>query len=194
MERDSLQFDVSKENDRASKEWMRSYRLLLWAILLGVVGFASFFSVALVGAFGLRAHIPPEDFWIVATMYGLVITGTAVLAFGIFWLYRPGGQYLNLNSRGIAFVYRDGRMLEWQWSNPNFHMRISRSESLNTGTSPNPLNQIAIQSALHPHFELSEAAFSAIVSAAASQGLHVKRSVTSLPGGIAWERVVISKS
>jgi hypothetical protein len=165
---------------------------LLLAILAFLLGFGLLFTLALVGLLPYHAHVGSADYWIVASMYTLVVALASIIAYAAFWLYRPGARYLLLNSRGLTLEYADGHAIERKWSSPGFRLRISAAGTLDSSSAEVRLIQIAIQSVRLPHFELSEGALSAIVSCATAQNLEVRKWRVPLLGGKVWERLLIT--
>ena len=188
----SLRFDVSQENEHAYHEWIRNYRLLLSFALVLLVGLDILFALALVGSPHLRAHVPVGDYWIVASWYAMAVFLGCLMAYGVFWLYRPGARCVEVTFQEIRLEYADGRSLAWQWASPNFRLRISATGSVDSRSNQPKLLQMAIQSLHHPHFELNEGALSAILSTARANNLDIRTNRTPWPGNGFWDRIFIS--
>lgn len=179
-------FDISRENWEAYIGLNRGYRMLLAVILAALLCEALFLAVA---TFRAGPSTPLRTIALIAlgTLAGIC----GVLAYGVFYLYRPGPDQVVVDPDGATFKFRNGRAIVIRWSRPRLRLRISRVVSRGTRAPSSQVVSVAIQGIKYPHMQLNQSALVAMLGAARSRNLQISESRVGRPDGGYWERIWI---
>jgi hypothetical protein len=185
-------FDIASVNNAAYRQWIRSYRYLLSSLLIVLVGFECFFALILARlTAGLHSVSATDVPYVISAM--VVVGGLCgLLAYAVSWMYRPGARSILVTAEGLTVAFNRGRPFELRWTNPRFRLRISRTAAPgNAEVGASGETQIAIQSARHPHIELTGPALSCILDAARARNLEVNELSVSLSQARSWDRIFV---
>lgn len=187
-------FDLTRENQEAYRKWNRSYRWLLAAILVALLGLALLLALVLLAPASHHPPYTPRLVGYVSVTYAVIIFLCGLLAYGIFWTYRRGPDGVSIGEEGLIFDWNQGRRIVLRWMDSRFRLRVSRVAYPDPRV-PNILSvQTAIQSLRYPYIELSEEALDAILVASRAHALEVSELRVLRTGGGYWDRIWIRRA
>jgi hypothetical protein len=186
-----VQFEISKDNERAYRDWIRSYRFILGASLVLILGVGLFFGLAIADSSTAHSRLASVGVLPIVGAYVAVALLCGLLAYGAFWIYGRGPTQLTISVDGLLFDFKNGRMIRVRWADPGFSLRLSRIGFKNLADPGSQSTRVEVQSLRYPHIELNEPVLDVILSTARAMNLEVKESRTIWPDERYWDRIVI---
>lgn len=191
VEAEPIRFDISQENGRAYRGWIRQYRLMLIVGLAVLIGIGTVFAAAFAASPAFHSRLQVVGYLPLAFAYVIIASLSALLVYAAFWLYQRGPNLLTVSSEGLEFEFDHSKRVRIRWAEPSLKLRVSRVEFGDPTIPGSRVYSAAVQSLRYPHIELSQPALDAILSAARAMNLRITESSVASPGDRRWDRIVI---